>query len=199
MLDKFTVKHFQLIIIFLFISTYCLADSATVNRIIDGDTFEIRSGEKVRLLGINAPEITDIYGKEAKQYLTEIISGKSIELKTDNISNDKDRYNRLLRYAIIEGIDINKKMITDGFAFAYLKYNFAKKEDYRQAQIFAQNNHNGMWGSNRREETIHQKEETTNQQEKIENTVNLTSSKKIFIFILVLFLLIIGLYYYFKK
>ena len=46
---------------------------------------------------------------------------KTVELQRDEISKDKDRYERLLRYVILEGIDINKKMIFEGYLFAYLK------------------------------------------------------------------------------
>ncbi len=87
-----------------------------MTRIIDGDTFETETGEKVRLIGINAPEISDIFGQEAKQYLSDLIENKIVELQSDNISNDRDRYQRLLRYVILDGVDINKKMVSDGFA-----------------------------------------------------------------------------------
>src|SRR5699024_5466472 len=114
--------------IFLLSTIACFATQTKVTRVIDGDTFEIESGEKVRLIGINAPEMSDFYGLEAKEHLTDLIENKSVYLQPDNISNDRDRYQRLLRYVIIGGIDVNKKMISDGFAFAYLKYKFSKSD-----------------------------------------------------------------------
>ncbi len=113
----------------------CFGTTTKVTRVIDGDTFETETGEKVRLIGINAPEISDIFGQEAKQYLSDLILNKTVELQSDNISNDRDRYQRLLRYIILDGVDINKKMISDGFAFAYLKYHFSNSSEYEQAQI----------------------------------------------------------------
>ena len=89
-----------------------------MTRIIDGDTFETESGEKVRLIGINAPEISDIFGQEAKLHLANLIDGKTIDLQSDNISKNRDRYSRLLRYVFLDNTDINKQMISDGFAFA---------------------------------------------------------------------------------
>lgn len=116
-------------------------------RIIDGDTFEIRQGEKVRMIGINTPEESDIYGFEATDYLSNLILGKDVDLISDEISKDRDRYGRLLRYALLDSVDINKKMIEDGYAFAYLKYKFTKKDEYRNAQLAAQKSGFGIWGN----------------------------------------------------
>ena len=119
------MKHI-LTFIFLFSTIVCQGTQTIVTRIIDGDTFETETGEKVRLIGINAPEISDFYGLESKEYLTKLILDKVVDLQTDNISKNKDRYQRLLRFVFIDGYDVNKKMISDGFAFAYLKYKFSK-------------------------------------------------------------------------
>ncbi len=122
-------------------------DQVKISRIIDGDTFIIENGERVRLIGINAPEISDIFGLEAKQHLQLLIGGKFVELLPDNLSKDRDRYNRLLRYIIFKGNDINKQMVLDGYAIAYLKYHFVKSSEYRNAQITSNLTHSGMWSS----------------------------------------------------
>jgi micrococcal nuclease len=163
-----------------------------VVRIIDGDTFETETGEKVRLIGINAPELSDIYGEEAKQHLMFLIGDKMIELENDNISNDRDRYSRLLRYVILEGIDINKQMISDGFAFAYLKFHFDNANEYKQAQLNARDNNKGIWGNKNKSEVI-------KLQKKKENTLYTISAKEYFILSVVVLLMLIGIYYYFKK
>jgi endonuclease YncB( thermonuclease family) len=56
----------------------CFGTTTKVTRIIDGDTFETETGEKVRLIGINAPEISDIFGQEAKQHLANLIDQKQL-------------------------------------------------------------------------------------------------------------------------
>jgi micrococcal nuclease len=171
----------------------CFGTTTKVRRIIDGDTFETETGEKVRLIGINAPEISDIFGQEAKQYLSDLIENKTVELQSDNISNDRDRYQRLLRYVFLDGVDINDKMLTNGFAFAYLKYNFTKSKDYEQAQIEARENNNGIWGDSKKETIIHE-------QEKKERPFwKDLSPKAYFVGSLILILLLVGLYTYFKK
>jgi len=45
-------------------------------------------------------------------------------------------------------------MLTDGFAFAYLKYHFSKEEKYRQVQLTATKNNNGIWGNNSRKKIV---------------------------------------------
>lgn len=183
----------QAIVIILTLSTLvCFGTPTKVTRILDGDTFETETGEKVRLIGINAPEISDIFGEEAKAHLSQLIEGQSVVLLPDHISNDRDRYNRLLRYVVLNGIDINKQMITDGFAFAYLKYHFDKSEEYKQAQLTATKNNSGMWGNDSKEKIV-------NQQDKKENFWETVSIKEYFIGGLILLLICIGALYYFKK
>ncbi|WP_162847195.1 thermonuclease family protein [Mucilaginibacter gracilis] len=135
----------NIILVLLLIPTVLFGQKTTVTRVIDGDTFVIESGERVRMVGINAPEISDLYGQEAKQHLQQLIEGKEIELLPDHLSKNHDRYSRMLRYAVLNGVDIDKQMLLDGFAVAYLKFKFDKPDEYKQAQIDAQNNSAGMW------------------------------------------------------
>ena len=165
-----------------------------VSKIIDGDTFETETGEKVRLIGINSPEITDIFGEEAKSHLTTLILGKTVELLTDSISNKTDRYNRLLRYVVIDNVDINKQMILDGYAFAYLKYNFERKEDYKNSQLISTKKNLGIWSGI--------KNEKNNEIKSTKNISNLSVYKyksKYLYFLVVTILALIGIYYYYKK
>jgi micrococcal nuclease len=171
----------------------CFGTTTKVTRIIDGDTFETEIGEKVRLIGINTPEISDIFGQEAKQYLSDLILNKSVELQTDNILNDRDLYQRLLRYVILDGVDINKKMVSDGFAFAYLKYHFSKSTDYEQAQILSRKANKGIWGDSKKEINIKE------QEKKETKFLQDLSPKAYFVGSLVLILLLVGLYNYFRK
>lgn len=162
-------------------------------RVIDGDTFETESGEKVRLIGINAPEMSDFYGLKAKRYLKNLVENKIVDLETDNISNDRDRYQRLLRYVIIDGIDINKKMIADGFAFAYLKYKFSKSDLYENAQIRAREMNLGIWGNSQNEGS---KSKQFNETQGFWKTI---SPKAYFIASILILLIFYGLCTYFKK
>lgn len=133
------------LIIFIFLITSQIFSQEKVLRIIDGDTFELLSGEKVRLIGINAPEMNDKYGDKSKEYLVNLIQTKDVILKNDSVTKDKDIYGRLLRYVYLDDEDINKKMILDGYALAYTKYSFTKIEEYKQAEQIAKKDKIGLW------------------------------------------------------
>jgi len=95
-----------------------------VDKVYDGDTFRTKDGEKVRLLGINAPEVThgtepgQPFGREAKQALQQIIGGKIVRLKQD--IEHRDMYGRLLAQVYLEnGHWVNGDMTEGGYAFVY--------------------------------------------------------------------------------
>lgn len=180
------------VIVFLF-SITCCGENVRVKQIIDGDTFETEGGEKVRLIGLNAPEISDLFGLEAKQYLKFLIEGKIVELRTDEESNNRDRYNRLLRYVFIEDIDINRKMIEQGLATAYLKYKFSKASDYKQVQLISRSENLGMWGNTK----IDFKGQTTTKEKSGQNLHYLSKGK--LILVLVIILVGIGIYGFFRN
>lgn len=69
-----------------------------VARVIDGDTFELSDGRRVRLIGVNTPESTtrtEEYGKEASNYTKSKLEGKEVYLQKD--VSETDQYGRLLR------------------------------------------------------------------------------------------------------
>lgn len=136
---------FKVLIVFIFLITSNILSQEKVLRIIDGDTFELFSGEIVRLIGINAPEINDKYGNKSKEYLVNLIQAKDVILKSDSITKDKDIYGRLLRYVYLNNEDINKKMILNGYALVYSKYLFTKIEEYKEAEQLARNEKIGLW------------------------------------------------------
>ncbi len=85
-----------------------------VTRVIDGDTFELYSGDKVRLICIDAPELSEEKGEESKLYLESLILNKEVTLEKD--TNDKDQYNRLLRYVFVNETFVNKEMVKNNHA-----------------------------------------------------------------------------------
>lgn len=131
--------------------------SADVTRVIDGDTIEVKlidgAIEKVRLIGIDTPETVDprkpveCFGKEAAEKLKSIIDKKEVTLKRDIINDNKDTYNRLLRYVYLDDRDINAEMIKQGYAYAYLKYSFNddKMSSYKDYERQAREKELGLW------------------------------------------------------
>lgn len=98
-----------------------LPDNYVVN-VIDGDTFEIASGEKVRLICIDAPELGKEGSSESKEFLESLILDKEVRLESD--INDKDDYGRLLRYVWVNGsldkeIFVNREIVQQGYASVF--------------------------------------------------------------------------------
>jgi endonuclease YncB( thermonuclease family) len=107
---------------------------ATVARVIDGDTFELSDGRKVRLIGVNTPESTtrhEEYGKEASNYTKSKLEGKQIWLQKD--VSETDRYGRLLRivWLQIPSDDMNESEIRSKMFNADLVLNgYAEPSTY---------------------------------------------------------------------
>ncbi|MBU7017231.1 MAG: thermonuclease family protein [Theionarchaea archaeon] len=111
--------------------------------IIDGDTFKLETGETVRLTGIDAPELSQLGGEESRKYLACLISGKDITLKKGY--EDRDKYNRLLRFVYIGTTCINEEMIKQGYAEArYLSLEDPLREYYIQLEIEAETTKAGL-------------------------------------------------------
>ncbi len=104
--------------------------STTVYRVIDGDTFITNKGDKVRMIGIDAPELPSLDGIKSKMYLYDLIKGKTITLQKDNYSHNRDKYGRLLRYVYLNGQDVNLLMLKQGYAKQYNYFYFNKFKQY---------------------------------------------------------------------
>jgi micrococcal nuclease len=113
--------------------------------VIDGDTFILETGEKVRLIGIDAPELSQPGGEESRDYLAHLILNKGLTLKEGY--EDRDKYNRLLRFVYTGDVCINEEMIRQGYAEArYLTDSLRKY--YIQLEIKAEIAKAGLWSEN---------------------------------------------------
>ncbi len=74
----------------------------TVARVIDGDTCVLENEERVRYLGINAPEEGDPYFEEATQANSDLVAGKVVRLEPQDPS--RDTQGRLLAYVFLDGV-----------------------------------------------------------------------------------------------
>ncbi len=140
-----------------------------VKKISDGDTFEVEiegKTEKVRMLGIDTPEKWDSeklerdaertgkdketirkLGTLSSDFTTRLIGGKKVVLIPDSKSDDKDKYGRLLRYVYLEdGTFVNLKIVEEGYANAYRKFNVSKQTEFIQAEKYAREKKKGLWG-----------------------------------------------------
>lgn len=133
------------------------SDFFAIVRVIDGDTFEVNINgalEKVRLIGVDTPEVVDprkpveCFGIEASNRAKEILMGKKVRLESDPTQGDCDKYGRLLRYAFLEdGANFNLLMIKEGYAHEYtyaIPYQY--QQEFKAAQTRARQDSLGLWG-----------------------------------------------------
>lgn len=159
------MKKFLFILLFLNVIVYSQV-SYLVTKVYDGDTFQLETGEKVRLLGIDTPEkwesgkldkdsersgkdkeLIKALGQLASDYAEKILLNQKVTLVADSTNSDTDRYGRLLRYAYLEdGTMFNLKIIQDGYAYAYTKYPVIYIQEFLDAQREARENSRGLWG-----------------------------------------------------
>ena len=118
----------------------------TVTEVVDGDTFYLGNGDKIRMLGINTPESGRPYAEEATDFLTNMILGKEVSLVNDSKNDDSDSYGRLLAHVYVDDTFVNYEIIKAGYAFWY-PYTSGTDFDteYEEAQDYASNNTVGLW------------------------------------------------------
>jgi micrococcal nuclease len=86
-------------------------------------------------------------GNSAYEYTLRLIGGKKITLTKEPGGDDRDRYGRLLRYVYLEdGTFVNKKIVEDGYANAYRRYNLTKQKELVEAETEARTTKKGLWG-----------------------------------------------------
>lgn len=116
------IKIKPIICFVLFIPSICFSDiSGKVIKISDGDTIWVmhRSEKiKVRMLGIDAPELNQAFGLQSKKILKSLIYLKIVHIE----GQKKDRYSRLIGKVILNDQDINIKMIQKGAAWHFKRY-----------------------------------------------------------------------------
>ncbi len=97
------------------------AERGTVAVVGDGDTIVLRDGRTVRLVQIDAPEAADeCYGREATLALRELLpTGVAVVLERDPKLDDTDVYERLLRYVVVDGRNVNVLLVRAGAATPY--------------------------------------------------------------------------------
>ncbi|MEN8252091.1 MAG: thermonuclease family protein [Patescibacteria group bacterium] len=115
-----------------------------VSRVIDGDTFEIESGQRVRMIGIDTPERGKYFFTEATDRLKELIEGKEVTLSKD--VSEVDRYGRLLRHVYVKDNWINKQMIDEGYAkLATFPPDVLHVDVFEKSQKNAREQKKGLW------------------------------------------------------
>jgi micrococcal nuclease len=119
-----------------------------VERIADGDTFTCRDGRRVRLIGIDAPELAQgESGRQARAALRRLAPpGASVRLERDVAP--RDRYGRELAYVWSGSRLVNEALVLEGWAMLYtVPPNVKYAERLERVQKQARAAGAGLWGS----------------------------------------------------
>lgn len=115
---------------------------ALVTRVIDGDTLELETGERIRLIGVDAPESNEEGGAEATAFVTQLVLDRTVWLEADG--NDTDVHGRLRRYvwltepsdaqdeAQIRQYMLNARLLIEGHAEVMIIGNVRHEQLFRE-------------------------------------------------------------------
>ncbi len=126
-------------------------DDKVVKTVIDGDSFETNDGVKVRLLGVDAPDIetADCFSAEATTHLQSLIGPlRSVRLVYD--ASRTDTLGRTLAYVyrLPDGLFLNLAMAQDGFMFELKRPpNTAHADELAAAVADARTAKRGLWAT----------------------------------------------------
>jgi len=124
----------------------------TVARVVDGDTIRLPDGTRVRLVQIDAPEADEheCYAARATRALERLLpEGAEVELERDPALDDRDRFDRALRYVLRGETNVNLELVRAGAAAPYFfrgdRGRYA--DDLLAAAAEARDAGRGLWGA----------------------------------------------------
>lgn len=145
-------KRLPCLLLFLScLPVWAAADSLSgrVIRVADGDTITIQAPDgqqhKIRLNGIDSPEIGQDFGQASKRHLTKRILDREVTVSWRKI----DRYGRLVAKVTIGELDVNLEQLRAGMAWYFRKYaGDVAPEDrpiYEKVESAARSERRGLW------------------------------------------------------
>jgi micrococcal nuclease len=134
--------------------------------VVDGDTIDIdvpddqeHNHTRIRLWGVDTPETKNpetgimYYGPEAAEYARKLVYRKSVTIYLDTLNNTRDKYDRLLAYVQLpDGRFLNEVLLSEGFAYADVRFRHSFYNKYKQLEAGARNHKKGLWEKVKREQ-----------------------------------------------
>jgi micrococcal nuclease len=117
----------------------------TIQTVHDGDTVTAVAAdgreERIRLLGIDAPEYRQPHGRAARAALEQKVRGQPVHLE----SHGRDQYDRLLGTLWIDQRNLNRELVAEGHAWVFDR--FTPPAELREAQQAARRDRRGLWAT----------------------------------------------------
>jgi endonuclease YncB( thermonuclease family) len=141
------IAYFLYLPVILLLLLPCLAWawSGKVIGIADGDTITVlhdKQPQKIRLYGIDCPEKRQPFGKKAKQFTSQLVFGKVVEVEPVTM----DRYGRIVAFVRVENLTVNEELIKEGLGWVYVRYcKLPLCAEWQGLQLAAQNQRRGLW------------------------------------------------------
>lgn len=132
-----------------------LPTRATIVRVVDGDTYLLDDGHKVRLSGVNTPEKSERIGQLVKEAVKHLLTGKEVTLTYGPTS--KDHYGRLIAEVWLDGKSVPEILLSNGWAHLFI-IPPGRPERYDAlvaAQREARRLNRGIWGEERYRGELH--------------------------------------------
>ena len=136
-----------------------------VINVVDGDTIDLDIADyqsdhtRVRLWGLDTPETKNTktgimyFGPQASEFTTKKVLDQNVTVLLDPTRSNRGKYKRLLAYIQLEDQTIlNELLISHGFAYIDLRFDFAYKNKYRQLQALAISQKRGLWKQVKRQQ-----------------------------------------------
>jgi len=140
------------------------AKTFTVTHVVDGDTLDINIPDgrynrtRIRLWGVDTPETKKpnspvmYFGPEASDFATKIALNQNVTVYLDE-KHTRDKYDRLLAYIqLLDGRYLNELLLSEGFAYADLRFKHSFYNKYVQLEASARSNKKGLWAGVTREQ-----------------------------------------------
>jgi len=134
------------------------AKTFKVVNVVDGDTIDvgIPDGQdehtRIRLWGVDTPETKSeefdvmYFGPEAAEFTENSGLGKEVVVYLDEANRTRDKYGRLLAYVQLpEGSFLNEVLLSEGYAYADLRFDHSFYNKYQQLQAGARSLKRGLW------------------------------------------------------
>jgi micrococcal nuclease len=123
-----------------------------VRSVIDGDTIDVMTVGRVRLVGIDAPQIgrgdhtSAPFGREARDRLTQLVLHRWVRLEQEDSALDIHR--RHLAYVLTEdGLCVNAVLVREGLARVSARAPLSRLPELQRAEAEAKASRRNMWGS----------------------------------------------------
>ncbi len=129
----------------------CGPTSGLVTNVVDGDTIDLDTGDRIRYLLVDTPEsvngATDCFGQEAKTFNHDLVLGHQVTLRYD--TECTDRFGRLLAYVSVDGQEVNSLLVSRGYACVlYIPPNGTdRRSEFETLEAQAKAANRGMWAS----------------------------------------------------